>query len=90
MLRSGLVGPTWMGELMVIGGESLYRATLPAASRMYLTVLDCEVDGDVFFPAYDPALWREAERLDVMDDPAFPASYRFLVLDRIGEALVKR
>jgi dihydrofolate reductase len=37
-------------ELMVIGGGELYRAMLPRADRIYLTRVDCEIDGDTFFP----------------------------------------
>jgi len=77
-------------ELMVIGGASLYQAMLPCASRLYLTVLDRDFDGDVFFPAHDPALWRETERLDITDDPGFSGRYSFLVLDRIAEGSASR
>lgn len=34
----------------VIGGGSVYAEALPLATRVYLTRVDREVDGDVFFP----------------------------------------
>jgi dihydrofolate reductase len=34
----------------VIGGGELYRQTLPIADKLLLTVVDCEVDGDTYFP----------------------------------------
>lgn len=38
-------------EYFVIGGESIYKAFLPYASRLYLTRIDKEAsDADAFFP----------------------------------------
>jgi dihydrofolate reductase len=49
-------------EPFVIGGEQLYREALPLATRLLLTYLDEEHDGDVYFPAIDPGEWVEVER----------------------------
>lgn len=50
-------------ELMVIGGGEVYALALPRAVRLHLTHVDTEVDGaDAFFPALDPAQWREVSR----------------------------
>ncbi len=46
-------------EVMVIGGEQLYRSLLPHAERLYLTEVDAEVEGDAFFPDLD-ARWEVA------------------------------
>ncbi len=37
-------------ELMVIGGAQIYEQLLPRADRLYLTLIDANFDGDVFFP----------------------------------------
>ena len=42
-----------LDEAMVIGGEQIYRMTLPAADRLYLTEVQAEVEGDAFFPEFD-------------------------------------
>lgn len=39
-------------EVFVIGGGELYRAALPFASRLYLTLVDDNTPGDVTFPDY--------------------------------------
>ncbi len=52
------------GELLVIGGGELYRQTLPLASRLELTRVHAEVEGDTHFPAYEKAQWRETARVD--------------------------
>lgn len=38
-------------EIMVIGGAEIYRSALPIASRVYLTRIDANIDGDAHFPA---------------------------------------
>jgi dihydrofolate reductase len=50
-------------ELMVIGGGEIYALALPRATLLHLTLVDMRVDGaDAFFPAFDPADWRETAR----------------------------
>lgn len=49
-------------EPMVIGGGEVFRQALPLATRIYLTEVDRDVEGDVYFPALDRREWRETER----------------------------
>ncbi|MFI5306055.1 MAG: dihydrofolate reductase [Polyangiales bacterium] len=49
-------------EPCVIGGADIYAAALPFATRLVLTYLDEEHEGDRYFPAIDPADWIEQER----------------------------
>lgn len=47
-------------EAFIIGGGELYRQTLGQVDTVYLTIVDADIaDGDAFFPALDPAAWRE-------------------------------
>jgi len=39
-------------EIFIIGGGELYTLGLPFADRLYLTLVDDEAEGDVFFPEY--------------------------------------
>ncbi|MBX0313987.1 dihydrofolate reductase [Planococcus glaciei] len=41
-------------EVMVIGGEQIFRTILPQADRLYITLIKQEFDGDTFFPEYGP------------------------------------
>ncbi len=67
-------------EIMVIGGEQIYRLTLPGADRLYFTEVQADVEGDAFFPAIDPDQWQQvSEQLPEQTDTH---PYRFLVLDR--------
>jgi dihydrofolate reductase len=50
------------GEVCVIGGRALFELALPKARRLYLTEVEADVEGDVHFPAFDEAAWREVRR----------------------------
>jgi dihydrofolate reductase len=41
-------------EVFIIGGESLFRESLPFADRIYLTRVHITVYGDAFFPEFNP------------------------------------
>jgi isoamylase len=47
---------------MVIGGEQIFRLALPFATRMILTELDFDADGDTRFPPFDRGDWSVVER----------------------------
>ena len=50
-------------EVFVTGGADVYRQALPLADRVIATEIDRDFDGDIFFPALDPARWHEVSRL---------------------------
>ncbi|PMR69647.1 dihydrofolate reductase [Halomonas heilongjiangensis] len=50
-------------ELMVMGGAQIYAQALPLASRLYLTEVDIEVEGDARFPELDMAEWEVVQRV---------------------------
>lgn len=39
-------------EIFIIGGAEIYKETLSLANRLYVTMVDIEVEGDAFFPTY--------------------------------------
>jgi dihydrofolate reductase len=49
-------------EVCVIGGAALFALALPKARRMYLTEVEANVAGDVIFPPFEEADWREVRR----------------------------
>ena len=40
-------------EIFVIGGAEIYAQLLPRCTDLYLSVVQCEVAGDAFFPAFE-------------------------------------
>jgi dihydrofolate reductase len=57
-------------EIFAIGGQQVYECALPFASRLYLTVVDDEKEGDAFFPTYEQftkEIHREVHDLDGLE-----------------------
>ena len=69
-------------EVMVIGGAMLYGEAIPRASRIYLTEVHAEVEGDVYFPEFPRSEWRERERERFPADDNNALPYSFVVLER--------
>jgi dihydrofolate reductase len=70
-------------EVMVIGGAELYAHALPVAQRLYLTLVDAEIEGDAFFPALNNDEWQEISREDYAAVEPNPYNYSFCVLEKI-------
>ena len=50
-------------ETFIIGGESIYRQSLPAAHKLYLTVVDdAPQQADAFFSEINPKEWKLIEK----------------------------
>jgi dihydrofolate reductase len=66
----------------VIGGSALFEEALRDADAIYLTEVEAEVPGDVFFPPFDRRQWRETEleRHGADERHAYP--FRIVRLDR--------
>lgn len=55
-------------ENFVIGGAMIYNLLMPYVSKMYVTEIDKEFDGDTFFPRIDSEKWKEVGREAGPDD----------------------
>ena len=73
-----------LGEVMVIGGEEIFRGALEHAQRIHLTRVHATPAGDARFDPPGPPAWRETQRAPMVQGPndQFPAD--FIVLDRQG------
>ncbi len=71
-----------VGEIMVIGGEDVFRAVLPQAGRIYLTEVHASPEADTWFPALDGREWREVSREDHAPGPKDDHAFSFVVLER--------
>ena len=66
-------------EIMIIGGEQIFREFLPKANRMYLTIIDKDFEGDAYFPKYNEDEWQEVSREENNDGGM---NYSFVNLKR--------
>jgi dihydrofolate reductase len=72
------------GECYVIGGELTYRDALPLCSRLYVTEIESEPEGDAFFPALEGGHWRCVEHGERQVENDLP--FRFMTYERAGSA----
>jgi len=68
-------------EVMVMGGETIYRQALEHADRVYLTRIDTEVEGDAWFPQLNPDQWRLVQAK--AGPKTAPLPHRFQCYDRV-------
>jgi dihydrofolate reductase len=73
-------------EIMIIGGAQLFRQLISRASRLYLTRIDAEFDGDSFFPSLESDEWRVVWRDEIASSEGNPYSLQFMIVDRIHPA----
>jgi len=69
-------------EAMVIGGGEIYRQALDQADRLYISHVALAPEGDVFFPAIDPAQWEMIKEHIVPASPRDEALFRVRIYER--------
>ncbi len=70
-------------EIMIIGGAALYRSMLPRADYLYLTQIAADIEGDTFFPTWNPSCWREVAREERARDAHNAFDLAFIEFERI-------
>lgn len=71
------------GEIAVIGGAAIYDVFMDHASRVELTEIHADFDGDTFMKPLGPE-WEVIGREDFEAAGGKPA-YSFVTLERVGE-----
>jgi len=69
-------------ETMVIGGAQIYEQCLETASRIILTVVHGNFEGDTFFPIIDPNAWFLRDFSHHSSDERNPWNYTFYDIRR--------
>lgn len=69
-------------EMFVIGGGKIYEYFMPYVSRLYVTYIDHEFEGDAFFPEYGTDEWRLADGKQGIKDEKNPYDYYFRIYER--------
>jgi dihydrofolate reductase len=72
-----------VGEIMVIGGGDVFDAAMEVADRLEITRVHASPQGDSFFPAIDPQIWRETSRERRPRGPQDEADFTILTYQRI-------
>lgn len=66
-------------EVMVIGGAGLCRDAMPMTERIYLTHIDHEYEGDIWFDSFEWDDWQVTSKKDMQHEGL---AYAYYVLDR--------
>lgn len=69
-------------EVFIIGGGQVYELTKHLWNRVYLTEVDLEVDGDVYFPKLDSEKWQEVSSEKHQADEKNEYDYTFKILEK--------
>jgi len=69
--------------VMVIGGAQIYAQALPLATRVYLTEVLADVDGDACLPPLDKTQWRVVDSVTHSADAENAYDYRFVIMERV-------
>lgn len=69
-------------EVMVIGGGEIYKMVFDKATRIYLTRVEAEPEGDTHFPTIDPLLWKLVNNQDFPADEKNNYAYSFQTWER--------
>lgn len=71
--------PSVPHELMIIGGAGLCREAMPQTKRIYLTHIDHEYEGDVWFDSFEWEDWNVSSKKDMQVEGI---EFSYLVLER--------
>lgn len=69
-------------EAFIIGGGQIYAQSVQYWDRLYLTKVDLEVEGTVFFPELDFSEWKLVSSESHQADEKDELDYTFLVYER--------
>jgi dihydrofolate reductase len=69
-------------EIMVIGGDGVFRRVMPLASRIYLTEVHAAPEADVWLRDFDLGAWREVSRERHEAGPKDDYPFSFVLLER--------
>ena len=70
-------------EAFIIGGGMIYAQTMDLWDKLYLTEVDLEVEGDIFFPEMDKSDWNLLSEEPHKSDEKNEFDYTFKVFERI-------
>ena len=71
-------------EVMVIGGEQIFRAVMDQADRLYITYIKDVFEGDTFFPSYSEDDWILIDKTEEMQTSE-GVTYAYLIYEKANK-----
>ncbi len=69
-------------DIIIAGGGEIYAQTIERASRLFITEIALDAQGEARFPAIDPHAWRETRRETGKRSPRDDADFAFVEYER--------
>ncbi|GGB60886.1 dihydrofolate reductase [Fictibacillus barbaricus] len=69
-------------EVIIFGGEQIYKMFLPLVTKMFITRIHHAFEGDTFFPDVNYNEWSEISKEKGITDEKNPYSYTFYVYEK--------
>jgi len=75
-------------EVMVIGGEQIFKEVLPYTDLMYVTLIKKEFEGDTFFPSYGQEWSIDSESDPITTEDGLTYQYLIYKKENGGQEVV--
>jgi dihydrofolate reductase len=72
-------------EAFIIGGADIYRQGMVMTQRMYLTEIQAEIHGDVYFPEFKKDSWAPTKSEHHVADERHAYAFDFVVYEKISQ-----
>ena len=69
-------------ECFVIGGATIYKLLMPYANKMYITKINQDFVGDVYFPEIKEEEWKEISEEQGIKNEQNPFDYKYITYIR--------
>ena len=69
-------------ENFVIGGAMIYNLLMPYVTKLYVTQINKDFEGDTFFPRIDENVWKEVSREKGLKNEENNLDYEFITYER--------
>ena len=69
-------------ENFVIGGAMIYNLLMPYVTKMYVTEIKKDFEGDTFFPTINSDIWEEVSREEGPEDSKNNFKYEYVTYKR--------
>lgn len=69
-------------EVFIVGGGKIYKRTLEMVDRIYITLIETEVEGDAFYPEIQFSDYKIVSRISKKADENNPYDHTYYILEK--------
>ena len=69
-------------EVFIVGGGEIYAQTLDLADRIYITIIETDVEGDAFYPQINPDDYQIISKIFKKADVLNPFDHTYYILEK--------